>query len=269
MTHWTVQGIDVPALGLGTYRLTGRACRRGVANALDIGYRHIDTAQAYGNEADVGAGIRKGEVDREEIFLTTKVWTNNLFRGRVRASAEESLSKLDTEYVDLLLIHWPTTEMELGPVLDEMLALKEEGKTRHVGVSNFTPSLMRRALSHGPIFCNQVEYHPYLDQRDLLDTAREHDVLVTAYSPIARGKVLKDPVLRKIASTHDKTPAQVSLRWLIQQDRVAAIPKASKRRHRRQNFDVFDFELSDEEMTRIFGLARGERIVDPAWAPAW
>ena len=269
MIHKTIQGKDVPAIGLGTYMLTGRACRYGVADALEIGYRHIDTAVAYGNESEVGAGLRDAGVDRKDIFLTTKVWMDRLSPNQIRASAEESLGRLDTEYVDLLLIHWPTLSMDLEACLDALHGLQESGATRHIGVSNFPPALTRRAVAHAPVFCNQIEFHPYLAQDALMALARQHDFLLTAYSPLARGHVLKDETLKEIASTHGKTPAQATLRWLIQLDGVAAIPKASDRHHRRRNFEVFDFELTAGDMQRIANLARGRRFVDPSWAPAW
>lgn len=269
MIYKNIQGRDVPALGFGTYRLTGRACREGVGDALSLGYRHIDTAQSYGNEEEVGAALEASRVAREDVFLTTKVWLDNLSSDRVRASTEESLRKLRTDYVDLLLIHWPSEDVALEESLDAMTALQEEGRTSAIGVSNFTADLLRRALKHTSIFCNQVEYHPFLKQQDVLDLAREHDFLLTAYSPIARGAVRKEPALQKIAATHGKSPEQVALRWLIQQDRVAAIPKAASGDHRRQNFAIFDFELSDEEMQLIFLLERESRIVDPSWAPDW
>lgn len=264
-----IQGHRVPALGFGTFQLEGRDCYQGVRDALDIGYRHIDTAQMYGNEEQVGRAIEDSRISREDIFLTTKLWFDNLAPGRVRDTAEESLRKLRVEGVDLLLIHWPNDDVPLGDTLAAMLDLREEGKTRHVGVSNFTPSWLRRALERAPVLCNQVEYHPFLGQESLLDEAREHDLLLTAYSPLARGRVPKDSRLQEIGDAHGKSAAQVALRWLIQQPRVAAIPKASTAEHRRANFDVFDFELSEEEMERIHGLARGQRVIDPEFAPAW
>ncbi len=269
MIYKTVQGVDVPALGLGTYLLTGRACRRGVAEAIDIGYRHIDTAVAYGNEEETGQGLRDAGIARENIFLTTKIWMDNLIPSRIAPATGESLSRLRTPYVDLLLIHWPTPTMELEACLDEMQTLQAAGKVRHIGVSNFPPALMQRAAAHAPIFCNQVEFHPYLDQSALRALAQECDALLTAYSPIVRGAVLHDKTLQDIAAAHGKTPVQVTLRWLLQLDHVAAIPKASDSQHRRQNFDLFDFELDHEEMRRIDALACGKRTVDPSWAPAW
>ena len=265
----TIQGADVPALGLGTYLLTGKACRRGVAEALEIGYRHIDTAVAYGNEKETGQGLRDAGVAREDIFLTTKIWMDALVPGQIAPAARESLSKLDTPYVDLLLIHWPTPDLQLEACLDEMQTLQEAGAARHIGVSNFPPALMRRAAAHAPIFCNQVEFHPYLSQNALRALSQECDALLTAYSPLARGDVLQDKTLQDIGAAHDKTPAQVALRWLIQLDRVAAIPKAARSNYRRQNFEVFDFSLDAGEMQRIEALACGKRMVDPSWAPAW
>ncbi|NBC16042.1 MAG: aldo/keto reductase [Bacteroidetes bacterium] len=269
MIHRTIRGIEIPALGLGTWQLTGDACTEGVEHALDLGYRHIDTAQAYENEDQVGTALRNTPVDRDEIYLTTKVWVENLVPAAVRRSTEASLRRLGTDYVDLLLIHWPSTDVPLERTLDAMMVLRDEGKTREVGVSNFTPSLVRRALDHAPILCNQVEYHPFLDQDALLDLAEARDLLLTAYSPLARGRVMEDETMQAIAEAHGKTPAQVALRWLLQQDQVAAIPKASTAAHREANVDVFDFALSEDEMDRIFDLAGDERLIDPSFAPAW
>lgn len=302
MIYKTIQGEDVPALGLGTWQLKGSVCREAVRHTLSLGYRHIDTAEMYGNEAEVGRGLQDANVDRDAIFLTTKVWHTNLQPDDVHAAAEESLRKLQTDYVDLLLIHWPNTSVPLEHTLDALLELKEQGKTRHIGVSNFPPSLVRRALNHTSIFCNQVEYHPFLSQAPLLELAREHDFLLTAYSPLARGDVLDRSVsprralkalkqdgaavdrlgnalrnllgtgtgtLEVLAEKYGKSPAQISIRWLIQQDHVAAIPRSTNPEHRAANFDVFDFELTDEEMQLIHGLAQGNRKVDPHFAPNW
>ncbi|MDX1548013.1 MAG: aldo/keto reductase [Rhodothermales bacterium] len=269
MIFHTIQGERVPALGLGTWRLDGDACREAVEHALDLGYRHIDTAQAYENEEPVGRGLAASPVGRGDVFLTTKIWLDNLGPEAVRASTEASLRRLGTDYVDLLLIHWPSDEVPLEETLDALVVLRDEGKTRHIGVSNFTPSLLRRALDHARLFCCQVEYHPFLAQDDLLALCRRHDLLLTAYSPLARGKVQEEDVLREIAEAHGKTPFQVTLRWHLQQDSVAAIPKASSAEHREANFDLFDFALSDAEMERIAGLAEGRRLIDPDFAPAW
>lgn len=264
-----IQGARVPVLGLGTWQLEGRSCLRAVEEALGLGYRHVDTAQMYGNEAEVGRALRASGVPREEVFLTTKVWRDNLDRGSVLRTTRESLQRLATDYVDLLLIHWPNPAVPLEETLGAFRELQEEGRTRHVGVSNFPPSLLRRALELAPVLCNQVEYHPFLGQRPLLDLARRHGILITAYSPLARGEVSRDPVLQEIGRQHGKTPSQVALRWLVQQERVAAIPKASSPEHLRANLEVFDFVLSDEEMRRIHALDRGRRLIDPGIAPDW
>ena len=269
MIYQTIQGSRVPALGFGTFEITGKACREAVVNALALGYRHVDTAQSYENEAEVGEGLRAAGVDRDEVFLTTKIWIGGLAPKDVRPTAEESLRRLRADYIDLLLIHWPTHDMHLAGALDAMRGLQDEGKVRHIGVSNFTPTLLREAMEHAPIFCNQVEYHPFLGQPRLAEMARRHDLLLTAYSPIARGRVNDDPVLRAIGEAHGKTPIQVALRWLVQQDHVAAIPKAARPEHRAANLAVFDFELTGEEMDRLFALDRGERLIDPNWGPDW
>ena len=266
MIYVNVQGVEVPALGFGTWQLSGEECRAAVADALAIGYRHIDTAQMYENEAEVGQGLRQGGVPREEVFLTTKVWYTALAPKAVRRTTEESLRRLQTDYVDLLLIHWPNEAIPLEDTLDAMLALESEGKTRHIGVSNFTPALIERATAHAPIFCNQVEYHPFLSQAALLEQAEAHDYMLTAYCPIAKNQVSDDPVLRRLASEYGKSPVQVTLRWLVQQPHVAAIPKAARPEHRRSNFEIFDFSLEDEDMKAISTLARGKRLVHPAWA---
>ena len=250
-----VQGTSVPALGLGTWQLTGQSCRETVETALEMGYRHIDTAQAYGNERQVGLGIDAAAVDREDVFLTTKLDGSNRDERSVRRSTRESLNKLGTDYLDLLLIHWPNTPWmaSLSETLRAMNDLVEEGLVRHIGVSNFSPSLLDKArdISSAAIFTDQVQYHPYWDQRKLLDYCRIHDVLLTAYSPLARGGVLDDPALVQIGNKYGKSSAQVALRWLLQQDGVAAIPKASSCDHLEANMAVFDFELTDAEMERI------------------
>lgn len=269
MIYVNVEGDEVPALGLGTWELEGDTCREAVTHALDVGYRHVDTAQSYENETEVGQGLRDSDVDREEIFLTTKLWRTAHEPKLVRRTAEESLGRLGTDYVDLLLIHWPNDEVPLEKTLDAMMTLQEEGKARHLGVSNFPPSLLERAVAHAPVVCNQVEYHPFLGQEALHDLARKHDLMLTAYSPIARGAATEDDTLREIAEAHGKSTAQVSLRWLVQQDRVAAIPKSTSAEHRAANFDIFDFALTEAEMARIHGLARGERLVDPGGWVDW
>lgn len=271
MFYIDIPGGRVPALGFGTWQIEGDDAREAVAHALEVGYRHIDTAQVYGNERAVGEGLRAAEVDREDVFLTTKIWRDDLKYRDVLRAADESLRRLNTDYVDLLLIHWPNEEVELRETLDAFQEVQHRQKTRHIGVSNFPPALVREALEIAPgLICDQVEYHPYLDQAELLDVLRERGLFLTAYSPLAQGSVLDEPAVAEIAEAHGKGPAQVVLRWLLQQERVAAIPKAASARHRETNFEVFDFALSEEEMERLHGLAYEDgRIIDPAWGPEW
>ena len=265
----TIKGVRVPALGLGTWDLRGEDGAQAVQHALTIGYRHLDTAQGYDNEAEVGRGIKASGLPRDNLFVTTKVKPENFARDKVVSSTHESLQKLGTDYVDLLLLHWPNPDVDLEETFAGLLELHDAGAAKHLGVSNFPPSLVETAMQYGPVFCNQVEYHPYLNQDKLLAQAEAADYLLTAYSPLAQGKVLEDAVIKAIGVHHDKSVAQIVLRWLLQQDKVAAIPKAASEKHREANFDVFDFELSDDEMKAIFDLARAERLVDPADGPNW
>lgn len=273
MIEKTIQGEEIPAPGFGTWKLTGQECGEGVAHALDIGYRHIDTAQVYNNEEQVGRGLRESAVDRNEVFLTTKIWRSNVEPEAMRTSTEESLRKLDTDYLDLLLIHWPVDRVPLETQLDTLVELQKEDKTRHVGVSNFLPAQIDRIVEYlpddVPFFAHQAEYHPFLDQTPLLDRARQHGHLFTAYSPLARGRAIGHETLQEIGTHHGKSPAQVALRWLLQQEQVVPIPKASSAEHREANFDVFDFELSAEEMDAISSLRADQRILDPGFAPDW
>ena len=256
MEYQSIKGEKVPSLGLGTYRLTGEACVGAVSLGLSIGYRHIDTAQMYGNESEVGRGMEDSGVGRDEIFLTTKVWPSDYAHDRVISKTRESLNKLRTGHVDLLLMHWPGDGVPLGETLGAMRELQEEGAVRHVGVSNFSPSLVEGASGYADVFCNQVEYHVYRRQDTLLDQARSLDYLLVAYRPLSRGGVERDATLREVGRAHGKTAAQVALRWLVQQEKVAAIPKATGEEHLRSNLDVFDFELTSEEMDRVSTLGR-------------
>ena len=256
MQYKQIKNEEVPSLGLGTWRLSGNACAEAVESALSLGYRHLDTAQMYGNEEDVGRGISNSGVDREEIFLVTKLSTGNFTHDRVLDSARESLNKLGTNYVDLLLMHWPNPRVPLEETLGAMTELQKEESVKHIGVSNFPASMVEEATGYAEIFCNQVEYHPRKPQRDLTEQAKDLDYLLTAYSPVAKGRITDDATLKEIGESYGKTPAQVTLRWLIQQDKVCAIPKAQSQEHQESNLDIFDFELSEEEMERISGLAR-------------
>lgn len=270
MHYVDVQGARVPALGLGTWRLSGSSCRDIVSRAIELGYRHIDTAQAYGNEGEVGAGLRASGVDRDEVWLTTKVALSNMHFTDAVESAQDSVKRLGSEYVDLLLVHWPNPNVPFDETFAALEKLKEEGLVRHIGVSNFTLSMLESALSTTALLGIQVECHPLLPQRRLLSFAVGRDLLFTAYSPLARGNVVDEPTLCEIAQYHGKTAAQVALRWLLQRRNTAAIPKASSVDHLRENFEVFDFELSSDQVRRIDALGEdSRRFVDPSFAPQW
>lgn len=268
-----VKGVRVPALGFGTWELRGAACTRIVRFALDLGYRHIDTAQIYENEEEVGTAIAQSGVARDDIFLTTKIWFENLARAQLGRSFAESLRKLKTDYVDLLLIHWPSQNVPMAESLFEMAELKAKGFVRHIGVSNFTVALLKEAVErHGTdLLCNQVEYHPLLSQHHVLGYLRAKGMMLTAYSPLAQGKfdILGDSRIVEIGRCHGKTPAQVILRWLVQQPGVSAIPKTGKENHCRVNFEIFDFKLSQQEMETVGGFKDRHRAVDPSWSPKW
>ena len=265
------QGTIVPEIGLGTYRLYGRECKKTVLNALNIGYRHIDSAQMYKNEKEVGDAIHSSTIDREDIFLTTKIWHTNLDYDDVIQSVEESLKALRTPYVDSLLIHWPNDRVSLQQTFEAMLLLRDQGKAKQIGISNFPLGLTRKVIEELriPVFTNQVEFHPYLDQIDLLDYTYDNDFLITAYSPLAQGQVFDDETLTAIANDYGKTPGQIALRWLIEQENVIAIPKASSTEHLEQNIDIYDFELSDEHFEQIDQIEKRARLVNPTFAPKW
>jgi 2,5-diketo-D-gluconate reductase B len=208
-------------------------------------------------------------VAREEIFLTTKVPHDEASADEVQRDCEQSLERLGVDYLDLLLLHWPSPDVPLEETLKALTALRADGRIRNLGVSNFPAGLLKQALDMAPVFCNQVEYHPFLDQSRLLELARANEVLITAYSPLAHGMVPDDETLNRIGQAHDKTAGQVALRWLLDQDHVSPIPKASNHERRVENFEVFDFELSAEERAEIDGLPKDVRTADPPWAPDW
>jgi diketogulonate reductase-like aldo/keto reductase len=266
-------GAHIPSFGLGTWELREETARAMVREALTLGVRHIDTARIYGNERVVGEGIRSAGVIREEIFLTTKLPPDLLRADSVARAAEEALSALDIGYIDLLLIHWPSRDIPLKETLKAFAALKRTGMVRHIGVSNFSVALVEEAVavSPEPIVTNQVEYHPYLQQGKVLEACRRHGISLTAYSPLARGRVANDRVIGAVARDHQKTAAQVALRWLVQQEGVIVIPRSSKKARLVENFSIYDFSLSPTEMSRIAALAHpAGRQVDPiGWAPVW
>lgn len=269
--------VKMPALGYGTWKLKGDACVASVRKALELGYRHIDTAQIYGNGAEVGTAVRDSGVKRKDIFLTTKVWTTQFQPADLRASVEESLEKLQTDYVDLLLLHWPNPHVDLTKTIKALSSVRGIGKARAIGVSNFTTDLMQEvrhvlsSLQGGAyLACNQVEYHLLLNQAPVLDYARKHEIAVTAYSPLAEGRLRDHPLCTEIGQAHGKSAAQVALRWLIDQG-VAAIPKAASEANMRANIDIFDFEFTDAERIALTALNERshQRQIDPDFAPIW
>lgn len=249
-------GARIPLIGLGTWDLRGQACARMVEQALVLGYRHIDTAAMYRNEEEVGEGLRASGVRRDEVFITTKVWSSNLRARDFEQSARNSLNNLKLDQVDLLLIHWPNSSVPLKETIGALCKMKREGAARHVGVSNFDPALIAEAvkLSTEPLVNNQIELHPYFDQSRTIAASRKAGLSVTAYSPIARGRVTGEAVLSRIGKVHGKTAAQICLRYLVQQD-IIVIPKTSRSERLKENSAIFDFKLTPAEMKDITALA--------------
>jgi len=266
-------GVKIPIIGLGTWELRGRTCARVVDAALRRGYRHIDTAEMYDNEREVGDGLRASGIDREEVFVTTKIWPAHFAPRELERAASSSLTRLRLTQVDLLLLHWPNPQVPLSETLDALSKVKRMGLARHIGVSNFTVALVEQAvkLAAEPLVCNQIEMHPLLDQSKVVAACRRHGLAVVAYSPIARGDAANEKMLARIGKAHGKTAAQVSLRFLVQQG-VVVIPRTSRVERLAENLAIFDFELSSAEMNEIAGLAHpGGRIVDYTYcgSPQW
>jgi 2,5-diketo-D-gluconate reductase B len=261
---------SIPLVGLGTWQLNGRECARLTEQAIRLGYRHIDTAQMYGNEREVGEGVRASGL-RSQVVVTTKVQPASLAPRELERSVKESLAHLRLDAIDLLLIHWPNPRVPLSETLGAMAKMKQAGYVRHLGVSNFTVALLEEAnqVSPEPLVCNQIECHPYLDQSKVIAACRKHDMAVVAYSPIARGKAKGDDVLERIGKAHGKTAAQICLRYLVQQH-VVVIPRTSKVERLEENIAIFDFELTEAEMQAVRNLAgRDGRMVDWEWSPKW
>jgi 2,5-diketo-D-gluconate reductase B len=264
-------GVKIPQIGLGTMTLKGDVCVQAVKDALRAGYRHIDTAWFYGNEKEVGEGLRQSGVKREEIFLCTKVRETHLEPDKFRQSLEESLANLQLPFVDLLLIHWNNKDIPFKTSVGALCKAKKDGFARHVGVANFTTTMLDEAwaVTSEPLVCNQIEMHPFLNQDKVLVACKKHGMAVVAYCPIARGKVPGADVLERIGKAHGKSAAQVSLRYLVQRG-VCAIPRSSNPEHLRANLDVYDFELTPGEMTELKALnANSMRVVNPPHAPQW
>lgn len=268
-------GARIPAIGLGTWPMKGDECRAAVAEALKCGYRHIDTAAMYANEAEVGDGLRASGVARDEVFVTTKVWWENIANGALQRSAEDSLKRLGLSRVDLLLIHWPNPAVPIREAIGALCDAKRRGLARHIGISNHTIRMIDEAVSHAsePLVCNQIEYHPHLDQRRVVETCRRHGLAVVSYCPLGRGSVggvMDEPAVKEIAARLQRAPGQVVLRWHVQQPGVVAVPKSASPERMRQNLAVFDFELTADDMARLSRLARPDgRVVKVAFAPEW
>jgi len=265
------QGIHLPRLGLGTFRLQGDACRGAVESALGLGYRHLDTAEMYANEEPIGAAIAASGVARKDLHVTTKVWHENLAPDAIRKAFDASLKKLRLDHVDLYLVHWPSRNMNLPAIFETLMKLRQEGRTRAIGVANFTTELLKKVVEEikAPIACNQVEYHVMLDQTAVRNYLAAKSIPLVAYCPLAQGRVASDPVLVKIGSKHNASAAQVALKWLLDQDGVAAIPKASRPESQQANLDALKVKLDDEDRKAIAALPKDKRCVNPGFAPAW
>lgn len=260
----------IPKLGLGTWQNTNpQECVESVKTALETGYEHIDTAQIYENEEFVGKGLENANVDREDFFLASKVWIDQLGEKSVIRSTEESLEKLGVDKVDLMYIHWPSGDYKPEETLNAMKKLVEKDMAENIGVSNFTPEELDEAMeiAGDQIIANQVEMHPLLQQEELLEKCREHNITLVAYSPLARGKVFDIPAIQEVAEKNGVSEAQVSLAWLMEKDNVVAIPKASSRKHIEDNYKAQDLDLEDEDIEKIESIEREERMVDPGFAP--
>jgi 2,5-diketo-D-gluconate reductase B len=271
MEYLQTQGISLPRLGLGTFRMQGEACRTAVESALSLGYRHIDTAEMYGNEEAIGAALAAAGVPRRDLHVTTKVWHENLAPDAIRRAFDASLKKLRLDHVDLYLVHWPSKNMNLPAIFETLMKLKGEGRTRAIGVANFTVALLKTVVEdiQAPVACNQVEYHVMLDQTRLRKYLAAKSIPLVAYCPLAQGKVASDPTLTAIGRKHGASAAQVALKWLLDQDGVAAIPKASRAESQKANLDALNVGLDDKDMKAIAGLPKDRRCVNPAFGPAW
>jgi 2,5-diketo-D-gluconate reductase B len=271
MEYLQSQNISLPRLGLGTFRMQGDVCRAAVESALALGYRHIDTAEMYGNEEAIGAAISAAGIARQDLHVTTKVWHENLAPDSIRRAFDSSLKTLRLDHVDLYLVHWPSKNMDLPAIFETLMKLKAEGRTRAIGVANFNIALLKAVVEEikAPIACNQVEYHVMLNQTKLADYLLARSIPLVAYCPLAQGKAASDETLSAIGRKHGGTAAQVALKWLLDQDGVAAIPKASRSESQRANLDALKLKLDDEDRKAIAALPKDKRCVNPGFAPAW
>jgi len=266
-------GAKIPAIGLGTWTLDPEDCAAMVARAIEIGYRHVDTAAIYGNERGVGEGIKASGLDRDEIFVTTKVWWTDIGKGDMQRSIDRSLSRLAMDHVDLLLIHWPNPHIPLEESISLLNEAQRKGYAKHIGVSNFPIALLNEAveLSEAPLVCDQVEYHPYLNQDKVKAVCDRKGMALVSYCPLFRGgPIFQEEAIRDAAVRHSKTPAQVILRWHVQQKGVVCIPRTSRKERLPENIGIFDFALSDTEMAAISALTyRNRRLCDFDFSPSW
>jgi 2,5-diketo-D-gluconate reductase B len=271
MESLQTQGIGLPRLGLGTFRLQGDACRAAVESALGLGYRHIDTAEMYGNEDAIGPAIAASGVARKELHVTTKVWNENLAPDAIRKAFDTSLKKLKLDHVDLYLVHWPSPDMKLPAVLETLMKLKEERRTRAIGVANFNIALLKQAVEEikAPIACNQIEYHVMLDQTPTRKYMAAKSIPLVAYCPLAQGRAASNETLMAIGKKHNASAAQVALKWLLDQDGVAAIPKASRAESQQANLGALNVKLDDDDRKAIAALPKDQRFVKPGFSPVW
>jgi 2,5-diketo-D-gluconate reductase B len=271
MESLQTQGISLPRLGLGTFRLQGDACRAAVESALGLGYRHIDTAEMYGNEDAIGPAIAACGVARKDLHVTTKVWNENLAPDAIRKAFDSSLKKLKLDHVDLYLVHWPSPDMKLPAVLETLMKLKQEGRTRAIGVANFNIALLKQAVEEikAPIACNQIEYHVMLDQTPIRKYMAAKAIPLVAYCPLAQGRAASNEALLAIGKKHNASAAQVALKWLLDQDGVAAIPKASRAESQQANLGALKVRLDDDDRKAIAALPKDQRFVKPGFSPVW
>lgn len=271
MEQLQTQGIGLPRLGLGTFRMQGDTCRTAVESALALGYRHLDTAEMYGNEEAVGAAIAASKIARKDLHVTTKVWNENLAPDAIRRAFDTSLKKLRLDQLDLYLVHWPAPKMNLPAMFETLMKLKQEGRARAIGVANFNIALLKKVVEEikAPIACNQVEYHVMLDQTPLRKYLAAKSIPLVAYCPLAQGRAASNEALMAIGKKHGASAAQVALKWLLDQDGVAAIPKASRAESQRANLEALNIGLDDEDRQAIAGLPKDQRYVNPGFAPAW
>ena len=271
MEFLQTQGIRLPRLGLGTFRMQGDVCRAAVESALELGYLLFDTAEMYGNEEAIGAAIASAGLKRADLHVTTKVWHENLAPDAIRRAFDTSLSKLGLDHVDLYLVHWPAANMNLPAMFETLMRLREQGRTRAIGVANFNVALLKNVVEEigAEIACNQIEYHVMLDQTKVRHYLSAKNIPLVAYCPLAQGRAATDETLIAIGRKHGFAAAQVALKWLLDQDGVAAIPKASRRESQQANLDALKLTLDDDDRKAIAALPKNKRWVNPGFAPAW